>query len=136
MSSAYLRLSIFLPPILIPSCALSRPARTHLPRAGYQRAKVCSHSPLNLFQLTNPKPPYSTSSILFHGNYNRGFCLCFLPSCSASWLTRRFPMWPCRAWHAPFLGIHECNNLFFQLYLSLDLWAKLCPHLNKHTLKR
>ena len=50
------------------------------PTTRYQRAKICSHSLLSLFQLTNPKPTYSTSSILFHGNYKHRFVSVFFPT--------------------------------------------------------
>lgn len=106
------------------------------PKTRYQRARICSHSLLNLFQLTNPKPTYSTSSILFHGNHKQKFAplfssqfLCFLTDSNA------FPCGPAEHGMPPSPGICEDNNLSFQLHLSPGLLALLCPYINKTYIK-
>lgn len=106
------------------------------PKTRYQRARICSYSLLNLFQLTNPKPTYSTASILFHGNYKQSFVslfssqfLCFLMDSDA------FPCGPEEHGMPPSPGIREHNNLSFQLHLFPDLLALLCPYINKTYIK-
>ena len=118
---------------MLPTALLTRLAHSRLlstcpitPEPGIRQLGTVptSQSPLTLLNPASPKPAYPASPIPFCRNHNRGSCLCFPLTPSASWWTL-CPLQhhgPHGGMACPLLLGSVSNKRYFQWQSSPDLW--------------